>query len=129
MRAWSVIYDKLHHMGQLSYFIRKALHDVLHQHAHDPLSFLVLVLDKSRFHGTPRCVEPVAQTHKSTILSHECILELWTSITTYHRRYGPAPHDATCKHPPGLCGSESSSLFQKSTVAEAADISHRVLTS
>ena len=45
MRARSVINDKLDHMDELADFVREALHDVFHQHAHDLRSVAVLVFN------------------------------------------------------------------------------------
>ena len=45
MRSWGVIHNKFHHVSQFSDFIRETLHDVLYQHAHYLLGFIVLPFD------------------------------------------------------------------------------------
>ena len=43
MRTWSIVDDDLNDVGELTDFVRKTLHDVFDQHAHDLLRLFMLV--------------------------------------------------------------------------------------
>ena len=63
MRAWGVVNNELNDMSKFSNLVWETLHDVLHQHAHDLLSFFVLGLDEALLHGSPGSTESMSESN------------------------------------------------------------------
>ena len=116
-------------MDQLSCLIRKTSHDVLYQHYHYVLSFLMLTFNKTLFHRPPWCPESVTNADHSAVLSHNGVLQLWASITAHQGGQSPTSHGTTSEHPASFGRKQPWARLNQDSMAKAADVSHTIFIS
>ena len=97
MRAGCVVHYKFNDVKQFTGFVGKTPEDIANKHAHDFLSFFVLIFYKSLFHGTPCCAETVANACQCCIFLQKCILKLDSSVCPQQHRNGPTAEHALRK--------------------------------
>ena len=85
MGAGCVVDHKLDHILKLTALVRQTLHDVLNEHTHNFLRFVMSPFDQALFHGPPWGTETATQADQGGVLKHERILQLRATIAAEKR--------------------------------------------